>query len=73
MLCWVLVFTPTPEALLPIPAGTLVMHQRVYAADEEQIVSVREGYRLYQLIPPRKRHHRLSMEEQVKKAGTAQE
>ena len=56
-----------------IPAGTLIMHQRVYAADEEQIADVREGYRLYQLIPPRKRHHRLSMEEQVKKAGTVQE
>ena len=52
-----------------IQAGTLIMHQRVYAADEEQIADVREGYRLYQLTPPKKRHHRLSMEDQVKKAG----
>ena len=52
-----------------IQAGTLIMHQRVYAADEEQISDVREGYRLYQLTPPKKRHHRLSMEDQVKKAG----
>ena len=54
-------------------AGTLVMHQRVYAADEEQIADVREGYRLYLLTPPKKRHHRLSMEEQVKKAGAGRE
>lgn len=46
-----------------IPAGTLVMHQRAYPADEEQIADVREKYRLFLLTPPRKRHHRLSMED----------
>ena len=50
-----------------IQAGTLVMHQRAYAADEEQIADVRERYRLYLLTPPRKRHHRLSMENNEKK------
>ena len=45
-----------------VQAGTLVMHQRAYAADEEQIADVRERYRLYLLTPPRKRHHRLSMD-----------
>lgn len=47
--------------------GTLVMHQRVYAASEEEIAGVRERYRLYQLTPPRKRHHRLNMEDAVGK------
>ena len=42
--------------------GTLVMHQRVYAADPSQIADTREKYRLYLLTPPRKRHHRLSMQ-----------
>ena len=49
-----------------VQAGTLVMHQRAYAADEEQIADVRERYRLYLLTPPRKRHHRLSMDNQGK-------
>ena len=44
-----------------VQAGSLVMHQRAYPADEEQIADVRERYRLYLLTPPRKRHHRLSM------------
>lgn len=44
-------------------AGTLVMHQRAYAADAEQAEDVREKYRLYQLTPVKKRHHRLCMEE----------
>lgn len=43
--------------------GTLVMHQRAYAASEEEVQSTREKYRLYQLTPVRKRHHRLSMED----------
>ena len=49
-----------------VQAGTLVMHQRAYAADEEQIADVRERYRLYLLTPPRERHHRLSMDNQGK-------
>jgi len=53
-----------------IPAGTLVMHQRAYAADNEQIADVRERYRLYQLTPPKKRHHRLNMEDAMKKKKT---
>ncbi len=52
-----------------LPAGTLVMHQRAYAADQEQIEEVREKYRLYQLTPPKKRHHRLNMEDALKKAA----
>lgn len=52
-----------------VSSGTLVMHQRVCVADAEQIDDVREKYRLYQLTPPKKRHHRLNMEDQVKKAG----
>lgn len=47
-----------------VQAGTLVMHQRAYPADEEQMESVREQYRLFLLTPPRKRHHRLSMEKE---------
>ena len=43
------------------------MHQRAYAADGEQIADVRERYRLYQLTPPKKRHHRLNMEDAMKK------
>ena len=50
-------------------SGLLVMHQRVYAASEEEIDDVRERYRLYQLTPPRKRHHRLNMEDAVKKSA----
>jgi len=49
--------------------GMLIMHQRVYSAVEEEIADVRERYRLYQLTPPRKRHHRLNMEEAVKKTA----
>lgn len=46
-------------------SGLLVMHQRVYAASEEEVADVRERYRLYQLTPVRKRHHRLNMEDAV--------
>ena len=35
----------------------------------EEIADVRERYRLYQLTPPRKRHHRLNMEDAVVKKG----
>jgi len=47
--------------------NTLIMHQRAYTAIDEEIADVRERYRLYLLTPPRKRHHRLNMEEAVKK------
>jgi len=50
-------------------SGTLIMHQRAYAAIEEEIEDTRERYRLYLLTPPRKRHHRLNMEDSVKKAA----
>ncbi|MBR5287476.1 MAG: exonuclease domain-containing protein [Clostridia bacterium] len=43
--------------------GTLLMHQRTMLATQEEVESVREGYRLYQLTPVKKRHHRLSMED----------
>ena len=49
--------------------GMLIMHQRTYAASGEEIADVRERYRLYQLTPPRKRHHRLNMEDAVVKKG----
>jgi len=49
--------------------GMLIMHQRAYAAVEEEIADVRERYRLYLITPPRKRHHRLNMEEAVKKTS----
>lgn len=48
-------------------SGLLIMHQRAYAASEEEIADVRERYRLYLMTPPRKRHHRLNMEDAVKK------
>ena len=48
-------------------SGLLIMHQRAYAASAEEIPDVRERYRLYQLTPPRKRHHRLNMEDAAKK------
>lgn len=48
-------------------SGLLVMHQRAYAASEEEVSDVRERYRLYQITPPRKRHHRLNMEDAAKK------
>jgi len=50
-------------------SGLLIMHQRVYTACEEEVADVRERYRLYQLTPPRKRHHRLNMEEAVVRKG----
>ena len=50
-------------------SGLLIMHQRAYAASEEEIADTRERYRLYQLTPPKKRHHRLNMEDASKKAG----
>lgn len=43
--------------------GTLIMHQRAMLATQEEVEDVREGYRLYQLTPVKKRHHRLSMED----------
>ena len=43
--------------------GALTMHQRAMAATPEDIERTREGYRLYQLTPVKKRHHRLSMED----------
>ena len=52
--------------------GMLIMHQRVYSASEEEVTDVRERYRLYLLTPPRKRHHRLNMEEAVKKTTEKQ-
>ena len=50
-------------------SGMLIMHQRAYAASGEEIADVRERYRLYQLTPPRKRHHRLNMEDALVKKG----
>ena len=44
------------------------MHQRAYPASREDVDDVRERYRLYLLTPPKKRHHRLNMEEVVEKA-----
>jgi len=52
--------------------GMLIMHQRAYSASEEEIADVRERYRLYLITPPRKRHHRLNMEEAVKKTNERQ-
>jgi len=54
-------------------SGMLIMHQRVYSASEEEIADVRERYRLYLITPPRKRHHRLNMEEAVKKSNHSQQ
>ncbi|MFR6378171.1 MAG: hypothetical protein ACLUN5_17690 [Oscillospiraceae bacterium] len=44
------------------------MHQRAYPASREDVEDVRERYRLYLLTPPKKRHHRLNMEEVVEKS-----
>ncbi len=44
-------------------SGALTMHQRIMAATPEEAEKLREGYRLYQMTPVRKRHHRLSMED----------
>ena len=52
-------------------ANTLIMHQRAYPASREDVEDVRERYRLYLLTPPKKRHHRLNMEEIVEKAEKA--
>jgi len=49
--------------------GLLITHQRIYSASQDEIDDVRERYRLYQITPPRKRHHRLNMEDSVKKSG----
>ena len=49
-------------------ANTLIMHQRAYPASREDVEDVRERYRLYLLTPPKKRHHRLNMEEVVEKS-----
>ena len=48
--------------------GLLIMHQRVYTASEAEVIDVRERYRLYQLTPPRKRHHRLNMEDAARRS-----
>ena len=53
-------------------SGLLIMHQRAYAASEEEIADVRERYRLYQLTPPRKRHHRLNMEDAARRVSAQQ-
>ena len=45
------------------PSGLLIMHQRAYISDEREAADVAERYRLYLLTPPRKRHHRLNMEQ----------
>ena len=42
-----------------------------YPASREDVEDVRERYRLYLLTPPKKRHHRLNMEEIVEKAEKA--
>ena len=52
--------------------GLLITHQRIYMAVQDEVDDVRERYRLYLLTPPRKRHHRLNMEDSQKKAGDAQ-
>ena len=49
-------------------SGVLVMHQRTYPANKEEVDKVREEYKLYKLIPPDKRHHRLCMDE-VRRKG----
>lgn len=49
------------------PSGLLVMHQRAFEATDEEAADVRERYRLYQLTPVKKRHHRLSMDVAAKK------
>ncbi|MBQ7885874.1 MAG: exonuclease domain-containing protein [Clostridia bacterium] len=51
--------------------GLLITHQRIYIAAQDEIDDVRERYRLYQITPPRKRHHRLNMEDSVRRAGSA--
>ena len=48
--------------------GLLITHQRIYIAAGDEIDDVRERYRLYQITPPRKRHHRLNMEDSLKRA-----
>ena len=48
-------------------SGLLIMHQRAFAASDEEIADVRERYRAYQLTPPRRRHHRLNMEDAMSK------
>ena len=55
------------------PSNTLIMHQRAYPASMEDVEDVRERYRLYQLIPQKKRHHRLNMEDVVNRTVRAKE
>ena len=50
--------------------GLLIMHQRVFQASEEEVRDVRERHRLYLLTPPRKRHHRLNMEDAQKRSAS---
>ena len=49
--------------------GLLITHQRIYLAVQDEVDDVRERYRLYLLTPPRKRHHRLNMEDSRKKSA----
>ena len=55
------------------PSNTLIMHQRAYPASMEDVEDVRERYRLYQLIPQKKRHHRLNMEDVVNRTVRSKE
>ena len=50
-------------------SGLLIMHQRAFAASDEEIADVRERYRLYRLTPPKKRHHRLNMEDAARRVN----
>lgn len=42
-------------------SGQLVMHQRAFPATQAEALEIGEQFRLYELTPPKKRHHRLSM------------
>ena len=42
--------------------GTLLMHQRSMLATQEEVEDVRERYRLFQLMQPKKRRQMMSME-----------
>ena len=48
------------------PSGILVMHLRAFRAEESEIEDVREKLRLYELTPPKKRHHRLNMDDAIR-------
>ncbi|MDO5377022.1 MAG: 3'-5' exonuclease [Clostridia bacterium] len=42
-------------------SGQLIMHQRAFPATREEAADVAEQFRLFELTPVKKRHHRLSM------------